>query len=417
LIQFPIFRALAIAIATLFLATAAAADQPAAGFVRVEGRNFVTPDGKPILLKGISLGNWLVPEGYMWKFKVALSPKQIGRAVERVLGPQEAEAFWRRFREEYVTEADIRFIKAAGFNTIRVPLHFAEFTTQPAPGEAPRFEGDGYRLLDRVIAWAKAAGLYVIVDLHAAPGGQTGINQDDSPGYPLTFYVPAHRRLTVALWRHLAQRYRDETTILGWDLLNEPISPYHDMDFLNPRLEPFYREIIQAIREVDQNHIAIMAGGQWSTNFTVFGAPFAPNLAYTYHKFWAALTRDQVQPYVDFSHRWNVPIFLGETGELTDDWNRGYRLLNEAHNISWSFWTYKNLDSGSTVVSIPRPDGWDDVIAMADTPERARPIPRDKAIAIFQQYLAGLSLEKADIRWGYLASLGLADSPAALKQP
>ncbi len=59
-------------------------------------------------------------------------------------------------------------------------------------------------------------------------------------------------------------------------------------------------------------------------------------------------------------------MFLGETGELTDEWNARFRKLNETHGIGWSFWTYKNLDTPSTVVSIPRPDGWNEIVAFAD---------------------------------------------------
>ena len=111
--------------------------------------------------------------------------------------------------------------------------------------------GEGWALLDRVLGWARAAGLYAIVDLHAAPGGQTGINHDDGPGYPLMFYVPRDRDLTVKLWQAIAQRYAGDPTILGYDLLNEPIAPYHDIATLNPRLEPFYKRVTAAIRAVD----------------------------------------------------------------------------------------------------------------------------------------------------------------------
>ena len=100
-----------------------------------------------------------------------------------------------------------------------------------------------------------ATRLHVIIDLHAAPGGQTGVNHDDGPGFPLTFYVPQYRQLTIALWQKLAARYRDETAVLGYDLLNEPISPYSDVAYLNPQLEPLYRDIVAAIRSVDPNHV------------------------------------------------------------------------------------------------------------------------------------------------------------------
>ena len=177
----------------------------------------------------------------------------------------------------------------------------------------------------------------MIIDLHAAPGGQTGVNHDDGTGFPLTFYVPRYRQLTVALWRALAAHYRDEPAILGYDLLNEPISPYSDETYLNPRLEPLYREIVAAIRSVDTNHVVLLAGAQWSTSFAVFGRPFDANAVYTYHKFWAKPTRDALQSYLNFSNRWNVPLLIGETGEYNNAWNKSFRELHEQFGIGWVF--------------------------------------------------------------------------------
>jgi endoglucanase len=369
--------------------------------VHIEGKNFVAPDGSILSIKGINLGNWLMPEGYMFKFEVAKAPHQIYSAFARLLGADRSAAFWTSFRETYVAEDDIKFIKSAGFNTVRIPLHYRLFMADDGS-----IDGEGWALLDRAIAWARAAGLYVIVDLHAAPGGQTGINHDDGPGYPLMFYVPRDRDLTVRLWRAIAERYRGEPAILGYDLLNEPIAPYHDTAALNPRLEPFYRRVSEAIREVDPERIVFLAGGQWSSSFDMLGPPFANNLAFTYHSFWASTKRDSIQRHLNFSERYGVPLFLGETGELSDEWNEGFRKLHEAHGIGWAFWTYKNLDSPSTVVSIRRPEGWDDLVAYADGTRTAR--PSDEAISrAIRQYLDGLALAKCTVRWSYLASLGL----------
>ncbi len=365
------------------------------GLVRTQGKSFVTSDGKVLHIKGISFGNWLMPEGYMFKFEVAKAPRQIYGAFERLLGPEGANAFWTKYREQYIAEDDIRFIKSVGFNTVRIPLHWDLFMT--AEGT---MAGPGWALLDRVLGWVRAAGLYAIVDLHAAPGGQTGINHDDGPGYPLMFYVPRHRDLTIALWASIAKRYAGNPAILGYDILNEPIAPYHDVATLNPRLEPFYRKVTEAIRAVDPGRIVILAGGQWSSSFDMFGPPFADNLAYTYHSFWASPERDSIQRHLNFSNRYNVPLFLGETGELTDEWNERFRTLHEMHGIGWSFWTYKNLDTPSTVVSIPRPEGWNDIVAFADgrsatkppdaadpasddsVPRRHAPAERDRALEL-----------------------------------
>lgn len=373
--------------------------------VRTEGKHFVAPDGSTLAIKGISLGNWLMPEGYMFKFEVAKSPRQIYGAFDRLLGPERAQAFWAEYRARYIAEDDIRFIKSVGFNTVRIPLHWNLFMT--ADGT---MAGPGWSLLDKVLGWVKAADLRAIVDLHAAPGGQTGINHDDGPGYPLMFYVPRDRDLTVKLWQAIAQRYAGDPTILGYDILNEPIAPYHDTATLNPRLEPFYKRVTEAIRAVDPGRIVILAAGQWSSSFDMFGPPFAENLAYTYHSFWASTKRDSIQRHLNFSNRYNVPLFLGETGELTDDWNAEFRILHETHGIGWSFWTYKNLDTPSTVVSITRPEGWNEIVAFADGLTTVKPSDAliEKAMA---QYLDGVRLSNATVRWSYLASLGLKSAP------
>ena len=128
--------------------------------MRIEGQRFVEPNGQTLLIKGINLGNWLMPEGYMFKFEVAKAPRQIHDAFERLLGREDAAAFWQTFRERYIAEDDIRFIKSAGFNTVRIPLHHALFMREDGA-----MEGEGWALLDRVLGWVRAAGLYAIVDL------------------------------------------------------------------------------------------------------------------------------------------------------------------------------------------------------------------------------------------------------------
>lgn len=379
-------------------------------YVTTRGKTFVAPDGQPLLLRGINLGNWLMPEGYMFKFKTALSPREIHGAIDGILGPDKAREFWSTFRDRYITRDDIAFIKAAGFNTVRVPLHYALFVTGTHP---PVFAGPGYALIDRLIEWCREAGLYVVLDLHAAPGGQTGVNHDDGPGYPLLFYVPAHQDLTVALWRTLAARYRDEPVVLGYDLLNEPIAPYHDVGYLNSRLEPLYRRIAAAIREVDPHHIVFFEGAQWGTRFDVFSAPPIDNVAYSYHKFWSATTREAIQEYLNFSNLYDVPILLGESGELTDAWMQSFRSLHERHGVSWIFWTYKNLDSLSTVASITRPPHWDAVVAAADrriaAPSTAQAAASAdvKLAAALGAYLENIKLANCRINAGYLNALGL----------
>jgi len=164
-------------------------------FVTTGGREFVSPDGKPLLLKGINLGNWLLPEGYMFKFKTTNSPRLIQAAINELVGEDEARQFSKTYRDNYIARADISFIKQSGFNSVRVPFSYRLFVSDS------RLEGPGYELLDRVVDWCRREGLYVILDMHAAPGGQTGDNIDDSFGYPFLFESPESQELTVNLWQ------------------------------------------------------------------------------------------------------------------------------------------------------------------------------------------------------------------------
>jgi aryl-phospho-beta-D-glucosidase BglC (GH1 family) len=251
-------------------------------FVTTRGKEFIA-GGRPLLLRGINLGNWLMPEGYMFKFKAANSPRLIQVVVNQLVGPDEAARFWKAYRDNYITDEDIKFLKQAGFNSVRVPFNYRLFV---AEGDTQRLDGVGYELLDRVVGWCKREGLYVVLDMHAAPGGQTGDNIDDSWAYPFLFESPESQELTVKIWQKIAARYKNEPAVLGYDLLNEPIPHFFDKAYLNPKLEPVYRKVVAGIRSVDKNHIIFLGGAQWDTNFKVFGPPFDEKLAYTFHKYW-----------------------------------------------------------------------------------------------------------------------------------
>ena len=108
----------------LLLGSSLFAAEPA--FVHARGKTLVDAKGQPVLLRGINLGNWLVPEGYMFKLPESTSSfREIDALVNELIGPEEAARFWKTWRERYITERDIQFISAAGFNSVRVPMHYA----------------------------------------------------------------------------------------------------------------------------------------------------------------------------------------------------------------------------------------------------------------------------------------------------
>lgn len=381
-----------------------------AGFVGIDGKQFIAPNGTPLYLKGINLGNWMVPEGYMFKFDHARSPRLIYTAIEQLVGDREARAFWKTFRETYITHDDIRYIKSLGFNSVRVPLHYRLFVSDWDPNT---LGGPGFALLDRLIAWCREEGLYVILDMHAAPGGQTGDNIDDSWGHPFLYDSEHNQELLIRIWRTLAERYSAETAVLGYDLLNEPIADFVDTAYFNPKLEPLFKRIAAAIREVDANHIIILSGAQWGTNFQVLGEPFDPKLAYTFHTYWTDPVQDSIQSYVDFANTHNVPLWLGESGENTDEWVAAMRQLLEANNIGWAFWPYKKIDSSSSVVSVPKTEAWDAIVAFANNPRTSlkdirtiRP-PSQVINAALDDLLANIRFENTTPNAGYIEALGL----------
>ncbi len=379
-------------------------------FVSAPGKDFASPDGKPLLLKGVNLGNWLLPEGYMFKFKTANSPRLIQTVINELIGEDEARRFWKAYRNNYITQEDIRFIKQAGFNSVRIPFSWQLFVSEDEP---QKLEGEGYELLDRVVDWCKRAGLFVILDMHAAPGGQTGDNIDDSWGYPFLFESRESQDLTVNIWRKIAARYSDESTVAGYDLLNEPIAPYFDTVYLNPKLEPLYRRIVSGIREVDRNHIIFLGGAQWDTNFKVFGPPFDDKLAYTFHKYWMDVNQQAIQEYLDFRDKHNVPVWMGESGENTDEWIASFRALLERNNVGWCFWPYKKLEATSCVASIRTPVEWDTIVGFADRPRttfaevrKNRPAG-EKIQTALSNYLQQIRFANCRINQGYLNAMGL----------
>ena len=148
-------------------------------------------------------------------------------------------------------------------------------------------------------------------------------------GWPWLFSDAAAQQQTIDLWKSLAHRYRDNTAVLGYDLLNEPLPHYPAMRQFDSRLEPLYKRITAAIRSEDSHHAIILGGAQWDSDFTVFGLPFDPNLIYQFHTYWTPPVQATIQKYVDFRAANHVPVWLGESGENKDEWVAQFARLLE----------------------------------------------------------------------------------------
>ena len=332
------------------------------GYVHAEGGRLVDGRGEPLILRGVGLGNWLLPEGYMWKFEHPgpQSPREIEALFVDLVGPDLAAEFWRTFRDVFITDDDVARIRAEGLNHVRLAIN----SRLVIDGDGGLIEA-GLALIDRLIAWCRRHHVWVVLDLHGAPGGQTGTKIDDSPnGAPELFTDERYRALTVKLWRAVATRYRDEPVVAAYDLLNEPLP--NDYQFLyREQLRSLYMELTATIREVDPNHLISYEGTNWATNWEIFTEVWDPNSLLQFHKYWSPPDRPSVQRYIDIGRKLRLPIYMGEGGENNLDWIQTAFQLYEDCDISWNFWPWKKVDTLTSPCSISAPAGWTEITGYA----------------------------------------------------
>ena len=339
-------------------------------FVHVDGVNLVKPDGGKLFIQGTNLGNWLNPEGYMFGLSKTNSAWMIDLMLREAIGPDETAAFWQQFKENYITEADIRFIASTGANTIRLPFNYKLFTDEDYMGLTNN-RGEGFRWIDKVVEWCRKAGLYLILDMHDCPGSQTGDNIDDGFGYPWLFESEKSQLLFCDIWQQIARRYRNETVILGYELMNEPIAHYFkNKEELNQRLEPLYKRAVKAIRSVDRNHVVLLGGARWNSDFFMFSDwTFDNNIMYTCHRYGGEATAKAINDYISFRDKTGLPMYMGEIGHNTNQWQSDFVKVMKDNNIGYTFWPYKKLD-GSCMMGISRPELWDSIVVKFSEAER-----------------------------------------------
>ena len=380
-------------------------------FFTTKGKVLIDPGGNAFYIKGTNLGNWLVPEGYMFLFKDVNSPRLINKTFTELIGPDAVRDFWKKYLDAYITEEDIHYLKQVGINSIRLPFNYRMFSNENYMGANDSTRG--FRYFDRVINWCRKENLFIILDMHCAPGGQTGDNIDDGYGYPFLFENEQSQAQCATIWKRIAARYKNEKIIIGYDLLNEPIAHYFDKSILNPLLEPLYKKITKAIREVDKNHILFLGGAQWDSNFQPFGTPFDTKLVYTFHKYWTPPTKAVIQDYIDFSNKYNVPIYCGETGENDDAWVRTFRKMLDSNNIGWHYWPYKKINNTKGIVTFSKPDFYDLLIAYAGTEKnnfadirKHRPANISEIKKALDGFLENCQFKNCTQNKGYIKALG-----------
>lgn len=342
-------------------------------WITISDNRLVDDDGRTVVLTGFGLGGWLNMENFATGYP---STETLQReALHRALGPEGYQRFFDRFDQCFFADADAAYIRSLGCNSVRLPVNYRRLEDDMAPFD---IKPDGLAIIDRAIDICRRAGLYVILDLHALPGCQNQHWHSDNPTHRDAFWDHRHfQDRVVHLWQVLADRYRDEPTIAGYNPINEPADP------TGRRIGPVYDRLATAIREADPRHVLFLDGNTYSTDFSMFDH-LIDNAVYTCHDYarpgmipeadYPGVTEGK---YVDrarleqvfaertqFQTTTGTPIWVGEfgpqyTGNPARDEGR-YAMLHDQLEIyaeagaSWSLWTYK--DVGLQGIRTPAPD-------------------------------------------------------------
>lgn len=330
-------------------------------FLKTLNKDIVDENDNPVILRGMGLGGWMLQEGYMLQTADFTSPQHVIREkITEVIGVDGAQEFYDAWLSNHVRKADIDSLKSWGFNSVRLPMHYNLYTLpieeEPIQGQNSWLEL-GFEMTDSLIDWCKANDMWVILDLHAAPGGQgmdAGISDYD-PSKPSLWESSENRAKTVALWKRLAERYKDEPAVAGYDLLNE-------VNWNLPGgglLRSLYGDITSAIREVDTKHIIFIEGNWFANDFTGLTPPWDDNMVYSPHKYWSTNDQGSIQWVLNLRSAYNIPLYLGESGENSNVWFRDAIELLEQNGIGWAWWPMKKVESISGPLSVKKTFGYE----------------------------------------------------------
>ncbi|MHC4592463.1 MAG: glycoside hydrolase family 5 protein [Planctomycetota bacterium] len=327
-------------------------------WLRTSGRDIVNEADEVVLLKGYCLGGWLNTENFINGYPFV--DHAFFRALCKVLGESKAQYYYERQYEYYMREEDVELLAECGTNSVRLPFNYRIFESDAAPGE---YCPAGFEYFDRLVKWCKKHGLYIILDLHAAQGWQSPGWHCDNPADICLLYESRDFRKRVGdLWRAIARRYKDEPTIAGYEIINEPEARNQEV------LQGFYKEVTRKIRREDKRHIIFVEGNIYGQQFGKM-KPFDKNLVFASHIYvdsdfsnapypnkhsnpetFAAAYRNRA----DGARRQAVPMWCGEFGAqhfARDPAVRKGRLQTvddqithfESLGHSWAMWTYKDV--------------------------------------------------------------------------
>ncbi len=341
----------------------AAAQQPLP-MLSTKGTQWTGAQGKPVQLKGANLGNWLIPEFWMMGYgeDAKINDQCTLEAVlDKRFGRAERERLVKLHRDNWITERDWDLLAAFRFNIVRLPFMWSVVEDEQNPGH---LRPDAWVYLDKAIAEAGKRGIYVILDLHGAVGAQGHEHHSGCAHQNKYWSTPAYQQRTVWLWQEVAKRYKDNSTVAAYDLLNEPwgSSAQH--------LATVVRELSTAVRAIDKKHIILLPDHPQG-NIAAYGNPAdhgMVHVAFETHPYpgffgWGKPGRDihkewlqckaqdrGICQWVDRTKPLNTPLLIGEfqpwadiepelSGQITRASYDRYAELGFAATA----WSYKKL--------------------------------------------------------------------------
>jgi endoglucanase len=339
--------------------------------LHASGRSIVNAEGAVVPLVGVNLGGWFVMEKWMTPLDSGSLPDtySVMQKLDARFGVETEQSLIKTYQQSWITTADLDNIKNAGFNVVRAPIWWGQFylLNNHTPSG---WRADAFEVLDWLVNACAARGIYVIIDMHGVVGGQSTSDDTGRSGQNQYWTNRDFQGDTAYMWWQIANHYKGNPTVAGYDLINEPIGTPSSDTVLN-----LYNELYQSIRSVDPSHLIIMEGtwGNWNwsmlPNPNVFGWT---NVAYQMHEYqWNApqsqVEQGAVNQVNDFNNHagYNVPGYVGEFNDFgfgSDTWKFSTNTWNAA-GLSWTVWSYK-----ATAGLIPNSWGFYDPNHWAATP-------------------------------------------------
>lgn len=312
--------------------------------------------GDAIYLRGVNLGGWEVHEKWMSPLAGVDDDYHMRKTLSQRFGDSGRDALIAAYQDTYLQEKDFRILSDLGMSAVRLPIYYLNHMNEDGSWKLDPKGKPDLRRVEWVVKMAKKYRMYVILDLHGAPGSQNGADHSGKIGGSGELWGNStYQSQTMTFWRALAERFKNESTVAGYDLLNEPSTNYPSP--ATREVLDMYDRIYKEIRAVDPNHIIFMEG-IWDWNAMVPPSQYGwTNVSYSFHYYnWgndnnydsqAAYTDAKVAD--EAAHAsWGVPHHVGEFNlfALQTSWEYALKRYNEA-GWHWTSWTYKGTNVGN----------------------------------------------------------------------